>query len=112
MRIMLTQAKSHDLAVESVRAAIEAGMCEPVLPFTFEIKRHPASRHANGWQTIYIEKADFCSENEPAVNELRNWIRRYLGYTRHCNRCNESVDDITIWVCPKCSNNEWRLAEP
>ena len=108
---MLTQAKTHDLAVEAVQAAISKGLHEPLMPFTFDIKRHPASSHPKGWQTIYIEMPGYNNaDHELLVNGLRNFIRRHLGYTRHCNRCNQEVDDITIWVCPGCGYNEWRLA--
>lgn len=110
MKILLTQASKHELAVEAVQAACGAmgDTIQALLPFTFAVTQHLRTR----WWLIHIDKADYVGDDETTerINELRTWIRRQLGYERHCNRCNEQVDDITFWICPKCGCNEWRIS--
>lgn len=115
MRVMLTQAKTEQLAVDAVQYAIanHKELVDALLPFKFELTRHAATH----WYVIYANGAgldnafagDTNSTTTNPVNELRNVLRQRLGYNRWCNRCNELVIDLSVWVCPKCGCNEWRL---
>lgn len=80
VKLLATQARHEEQAVEACTQAVGAGKCVRLLslqPFRFAIEQHPK----HGWFGIYLVFSDFNHPESALVltKELRNYLQEVLG---------------------------------